>query len=142
MFPIFISQKGDFIGREALLKEKEEGIKGRLVHFTVEDHDIDNDAWSWGGEPIYRNGKFAGFTTSSCFGYTMNRLICLGLVRDYDENTKEMNVIKNWHDWVMKSGQFEIDINGKKFPAKTSIYPPKLQSVTAAHGYMPKSKSM
>ncbi|XP_064639761.1 pyruvate dehydrogenase phosphatase regulatory subunit, mitochondrial-like isoform X2 [Lineus longissimus] len=134
--------KGDFIGREALLKEKEEGIRGRLVHFTVEDHDTDNDPWSWGGEPIYRNGKFAGFTTSSCFGYTMNRLICLGLVRDYDEHTKEKKVIKNWHDWVMKSGQFEIDINGKRFPAKPSIYPPKLQSLTSGHGYVPKSKSM
>lgn len=52
-----IHQKASFIGKGALLRQKEEGVSRRLVQFHLKNHDIGNDIWPWGGEPIYRNGK-------------------------------------------------------------------------------------
>lgn len=122
----------DFIGKEALLKHKEQGLRRRLVHFTVEDHNTDSDPWTWGGEPIYRNGEFVGFTTSSCFGYTLNRLVCLGLVNGY-ENGQSVTINT---DWLLKNANYEIKVAGKLFPAKAHIYPPQFRS-TSASGYAP-----
>lgn len=59
------SVQKDFIGKEALLKQKHEGVKQRLCMFELEDIDPDKDIWPWGNEPIYRNGQFVGTVTSS-----------------------------------------------------------------------------
>jgi aminomethyltransferase len=51
--------KGDFIGREALAKQKEEGIKRKLVGFEVTDRGIARD-----GQDVFINGRRAGSVTS------------------------------------------------------------------------------
>ena len=43
----------DFIGREALLKHKEDGIKKKLCMLTVETTDVDPE----GNETIWFGGK-------------------------------------------------------------------------------------
>lgn len=52
-------QKGDFIGREALLKQKEEGLKRRLVGFEMIDKGIGRD-----GFDVYINDEKVGQVTS------------------------------------------------------------------------------
>lgn len=48
-----------------MVKQNENGIFRRLVHFTMDDdHDAENDVWVWGGEPIFRNGVNVGTTTT------------------------------------------------------------------------------
>jgi aminomethyltransferase len=51
--------KGDFIGREALLRQKEEGVSRRLVGFEVTDRGIARD-----GHDVYIDGRKAGRVTS------------------------------------------------------------------------------
>lgn len=51
--------KGDFVGREALLKQKEEGIKRKLVGFVVTDRGIARD-----GQEVLINGQRVGRVTS------------------------------------------------------------------------------
>ena len=51
--------KGDFIGRDALKKQKEDGIKRRLVGFEMVDRGIARD-----GQDIWVNGEKAGKVTS------------------------------------------------------------------------------
>ena len=51
--------KGDFIGREALVKQKEEGIKRKLVGFVVTDRGIARD-----DQEIFIDGQRAGSVTS------------------------------------------------------------------------------
>ena len=46
----------NFIGKGALLMQKEQGVRRKLVQFLVDDFDIESDIWPWGGEPIYRYG--------------------------------------------------------------------------------------
>lgn len=45
---------GDFIGKQALLKQKQNGIKKKLIMLVIEDMDVDKDVWAWGNEVIYR----------------------------------------------------------------------------------------
>ena len=51
--------KGDFIGREALAKQKEEGVKRKLVGFEVTDRGIARD-----GQDVLINGERVGRVTS------------------------------------------------------------------------------
>jgi aminomethyltransferase len=51
--------KGDFTGREALARQKEEGVKRKLVGFEVTDRGIARD-----GYEVYTNGERVGQVTS------------------------------------------------------------------------------
>lgn len=98
----------EFIGRDALLKQRDEGIKKMYIQLLLNEHDPDVDYWSWGGEPIYRDGKFAGQTTTTTYGFTFKKQVCLGFVENYGENG-ELQTVTN--DFVL-SGEFEVEIGG------------------------------
>ena len=51
--------KGDFIGREALARQKEEGLKRKLVGFEINDRGIARD-----GQEVFIEGQRAGNVTS------------------------------------------------------------------------------
>ncbi|XP_037372029.1 pyruvate dehydrogenase phosphatase regulatory subunit, mitochondrial [Talpa occidentalis] len=114
-------EKGmDFMGREALLQQKQNGVYKRLTMFILDDHDTDLDLWPWWGEPIYRNGRYVGKTTSSAYGYTLERHVCLGFVHNFSEDTGEEQVVTA--DFINR-GEYEIDIAGHRFQAKAKLYP-------------------
>ncbi len=122
----FFLQMGGFIGYQRLLEQRQSGVKKKLVQFLLEDHDLDNDIWPWGGEPIFRDGVFCGTVTSTAYGFTLDRHICLGYIQNIDQDTGEKKLVTN--DFVLKGGKYQINIAGKLFPAKAGIYPPKLPS--------------
>ena len=74
-FRVKLNSDINFIGREALLKQKQEGVQRMYVQFQLDDHDPEIDPWPWGSEPIYRNGEFAGMVTTAGFGFTLNRQV-------------------------------------------------------------------
>jgi glycine cleavage system aminomethyltransferase T len=63
----------DFIGKEALQRQMEIGVNKRFVQLLLDSdrHQLDNDPWPQGEEPIYRNGKLVGWTTTSAYGFTL-----------------------------------------------------------------------
>uniref|UniRef100_A0A2K5QQW3 Pyruvate dehydrogenase phosphatase regulatory subunit n=1 Tax=Cebus imitator TaxID=2715852 RepID=A0A2K5QQW3_CEBIM len=114
-------EKGmDFIGRNALLQQKQNGVYKRFTMFILDDHDTDLDLWPWWGEPIYRNGQFVGKTTSSAYSYSLERHVCLGFVHNFSEDTGEEQVVTA--DFINR-GEYEIDIAGYRFQAKAKLYP-------------------
>ena len=68
----------DFIGREALLSKQKQPLKKRLACFTINDPDV----VLLGRETIYRNGEVVGWLTSGGWGYTVNKNIGYGYVRN------------------------------------------------------------
>jgi glycine cleavage system aminomethyltransferase T len=62
--------KGDFIGRDALLRVKAEGVTRRLATVT-----IDPTATIYGGEAVWRDGRVLGRLRSGGYGYTVGRNI-------------------------------------------------------------------
>lgn len=72
---VFLQKNIDFIGRDALMKQKEEGVKRMYIQLLLEDHDLETDLWPWGGEPIYRNGKQVGVCTTTGYGFTFKKQV-------------------------------------------------------------------
>lgn len=67
--------KGDFIGRDALIKVKEEGVRRRLVAFTLEATGFPRQ-----GYKILKDGKDVGHVTSGTVSPILEKGIGLGYV--------------------------------------------------------------
>jgi 4-methylaminobutanoate oxidase (formaldehyde-forming) len=65
--------KGDFIGRDALLKQKAEGIKRKLCTLVLTD--TDEFVQIYGGEAIYHDGKVLTRVRSGGYGFTVKKNI-------------------------------------------------------------------
>ena len=97
----------DFIGRDALLRQRERPLAKRLVQFLLEDP----DAILYHHEPILRDGEVVGYLTSGNYGHTLGGSVGLGYVRADDAITAE---------WIA-GGRFEIDVGGDRIPARASL---------------------
>jgi 4-methylaminobutanoate oxidase (formaldehyde-forming) len=71
------AQKGDFIGREALLRVKAEGLTRKLCTITLAAA-MPDDSELYGGEAVYADGRVVGRLRSAGWGYTVAQH--LGLV--------------------------------------------------------------
>uniref|UniRef100_A0AAV2LSV9 Pyruvate dehydrogenase phosphatase regulatory subunit, mitochondrial n=1 Tax=Knipowitschia caucasica TaxID=637954 RepID=A0AAV2LSV9_KNICA len=119
-FRVKFDKDTDFLGREALLKQRQEGVTRRFVMLVLDDHDTELDLWPWWGEPVYRNGQLAGTTTSSAYSYTLERHVCLGFVSPPPGPEGLPTAITA--DFINK-GDYEVDIAGQRYPAKAKLYP-------------------
>jgi len=66
-----------FVGRDALAKQRDAGIRKRLVMFTFDDA----NAFPWGGEPILMDGRNVGELTSAGYSRKHGRAIAMGYAR-------------------------------------------------------------
>ena len=72
----FREDKGDFTGRDAVLKIREQGPEIQVVYFEVEAGD--NDVA--GGEPMLDGDRVIGITTSGGFGHATGKSLGFGYV--------------------------------------------------------------
>ncbi len=93
------ADKGDFLGRDALLAWQQAGIKNKLV--TLEVHDVD-DADALGNNALLKNGELVGRATGGGFGFRVNKSLALGMVRP---------------DLAEPGNELEIDILGRNYKA-------------------------
>ncbi len=84
--------KGQFIGRDALVANREKGLNWNFV--TMEVHGVtDADSDTRGSEPIYSNGKLVGRATNGGFGWRVNRSLALGMVKpEFSSFGKELDI--------------------------------------------------
>ena len=111
-----------FLGKKALLQEKQQGIYRRVVQLLLHPDRFNPhwvDAWPWSSEPVFRNGQYVGMTTSCGWGYSLERMVCLAYVRN--SNPDEPVTLD-----YLTSGQYEVEIAGTRYPAAINLYPPKL----------------
>lgn len=102
-------KKPHFIGRDAILKQRESGSwqRKRLVQFLLKDPHV----MLYHHEPILRDGSIVGFLTSGNYGHTLGGSVGLGYVR------AEEGVSQDFLD----SGRIEIDVGGTKIAATASL---------------------
>ena len=65
--------KGDFIGREALVRAGNEGPRYRIATMIVDAADAD----CWGNEPVLKNGEVVGVVSSGGYGHHVGRSIAM-----------------------------------------------------------------
>ncbi len=68
--------KDDFVGREALIRRKEEGVALQCVYLAVENGDAD----PLGNEPITAGGRIVGLTTSGGYGQAVEQTLAFAYV--------------------------------------------------------------
>jgi len=103
--------KGDFIGRAALLAAQNKPPAKRLVSLVGLAPDT---PLAYGGELILRNGEPAGEVTSAAYGHSLQAVVALGFV-----TTGGAAV-----DAAFLSTKFELDIAGDRVPVRASLKAP------------------
>lgn len=98
-----------FLGRAALTAAAEKPLAKRLAGFTLDNPDV----VLVGRETILRNGETVGYLTSGGFGYTLNRPIGYGYVRN----------AAGVSDDFLLSGRYELVVAGDVFPASIGLQP-------------------
>ena len=108
-FAVAFAKDAPFIGREALLRQRDRGVERRLVAFALEDpeplllHD----------EPIWRDGERVGRTSSGAFGHTLGRSCGLGWI-DWGPDDDERSLGRS---------EWKIEIACMKHRARASLRP-------------------
>lgn len=108
-FAVAWDKRDGFIGREALSRQRADGVKRRLVQFRLEDP----NAVLFHDEPIWRDGERVGRITSAMYGHTLGRAVGLGYVAAEDVVTPEF----------IRSGRYEIQFGERRFAASASLAP-------------------
>ena len=110
--------KGEFLGREALLAGRERGVNYRLVTLEVLDPD---DADALGNNALTRDGELIGRATGGGFGFRVGKSLALGMVKpEYAVTGTEMEIDilnKNYRTVVIPESPFDpgnerlLDVN-------------------------------
>ncbi|NNG05032.1 MAG: GcvT family protein [Inquilinus sp.] len=96
--------KGDFIGREALMRARDEGPARRLVVLRVEAADAD----AIGDEPIWGGDEVVGWVTSGGYAHHAGASVALGYVRT---------------EAVDAGADYAVEIIGERRPARLQPQP-------------------
>ncbi len=103
------SRFGDFIGRDSVLRVKQQGLKKRMLQFKLEDP----EPLLYHHEPIFRDGKLAGYVTSANYGHFLGGAIGMGYVKcDPAMSNAELLASK-----------FDIEVGDKRYTATASFKP-------------------
>jgi dimethylglycine dehydrogenase len=108
--------KGDFVGRDALVAWQQKGFDNAFV--TLEVHDT-TDADALGNNAVFKDGENVGRATGGGFGFRLNKSLALGMVRpDLSEvgTELEMDILGTLHRvTVIKESPY--DSNNEKLRA-------------------------
>jgi glycine cleavage system aminomethyltransferase T/glycine/D-amino acid oxidase-like deaminating enzyme len=120
-FALDLSKPGGFIGREALLAQRQKGPpQRRLVQVLVKDP----GPLMFHAEVVYRDGVPRGYVRAASYGHTLGGGVGLAMI-DSPEAMDEA--------WL-GGGAWEVDIAGVRYPAIVSarpLYDPGMQRVRA-----------
>ncbi|MGG0740074.1 glycine cleavage system aminomethyltransferase GcvT [Niallia taxi] len=87
-FAVKLNKEADFIGKAALLKQKESGLQRKLVGIEMIDRGIPRH-----GYKVYNNGQVIGEVTTGTQSPTLNKAIGLALITSsFAEAGKEVEV--------------------------------------------------
>ncbi|MCH7821953.1 MAG: FAD-dependent oxidoreductase [Proteobacteria bacterium] len=111
--------KGDFLGRDALLAWAERGMGNRLVTLDIADVD---DADALGNNALFIDGEIIGRATGGGFGFRVDKSLALGMVK---------------RELAEPGTKLQIDILGKTYDAVVipdSPFDPKNERLRDVNG--------
>ena len=108
-FTVKFDKPGGFIGREALLKQQEQGLNRRLLQFRL----LDPEPLLYHNEPIWHQDRIIGHVTSGSYGHTLGASIGLGYI-----DTSDVADVAE-----LPGDTFEIEVAGVRVPAEASLRP-------------------
>ena len=103
------SKFGEFLGRSAVIRKIDQGLRQRLVQFVLNDP----EPLVYHNEPLFRDGKPVGRLTSGNYGHFLERSVALGYVPIEPGET----------DDELLGSRYEIEIAGERCVAQASLKP-------------------
>ncbi|MEP7204504.1 MAG: glycine cleavage T C-terminal barrel domain-containing protein, partial [Ilumatobacteraceae bacterium] len=98
----------EFRGRDSVAAQRANGVRKMLAGFTC-----DPTVVLLGRETIFRDDERVGWLTSGGFGYTIDRSIGYGYVRNPQGVTADS----------VTAGAYELEVAGQRVPARVSLQP-------------------
>jgi len=109
-FAVALDKPGGFIGREAVLAQKERGpLRRRLVQVLLKDP----APMLFHAEVVLRNGRPAGYIRSASYGFTLGGAVGLAMI-DADEPIDQA---------YLDAGEWTVQIGAAACPAVVSLRP-------------------
>jgi len=102
------TEKPAFIGRDAVLRRRDEGLQTRLVQFRL----TDPEPLLYHAEPILRDGAVVGYLSSGAYGHALGGAIGMGYVPCPGETPAEL-----------LASAYEIEVAGTRVRAEASLKP-------------------
>ena len=120
-FVVAWDKPGGFIGRDALVKQRDSGVRtARMVQVLVDDP----EPLLYADEQLYRDGEHVGENRIGAFGHTLGGSVGLAIVERDEDIT----------DDYLATGSWELDIVGRRYPVTLSLepmYDPKRERIKA-----------
>ncbi len=108
-FVVKWDKAGGFVGREALLEQREKGLSRHLLQLRLKD----SEPLIYHNEPIWRDGTLVGHITSGAYGHTLGGAVGLGYVRATPGDAPE----------AVLDGHYEVEVACEKITAEVSLRP-------------------
>ena len=115
------TDKPEFIGRDAVLRKRNNGLERRLVQFKL----TDPEPLLYHNEPSLRDGDVVGYLTSGGYGHHLGSAVGMGYVPCAEPGEKVADML---------ASTYEIDVMGAKIAAEAQLkpfYDPKSERVKA-----------
>jgi 4-methylaminobutanoate oxidase (formaldehyde-forming) len=104
-FAVKLDKPGGFIGREALVKQRQSGVRKRLVQFKLKSP----EPLLYHNEPIWRGDSIVGFVRSGMYAHSLGAAVGLGYVTEAGE--------------TIGADDYEIEVAGVRHAATASLRP-------------------
>jgi len=101
---------GDFIGRDAVMRKKDEGLNARLMQFKLKEP----MPLLYHNEAIIRDGEIVGYLTSGNYGHHLGGAIGLGYVPCREKGEEAS---------AQLASDYMIDVAGERVVAEVSFKP-------------------
>ncbi len=100
--------KGDFIGRDAILRKREAGLNRRMVQFLLQDP----EPMLFHNEALVRDGQIVSIVTSANYGHALGGAVGMAYVPCAGEAAEDV-----------LASTYEIEVAGRRYAAKASLEP-------------------
>ena len=100
------TDKPNFIGRDAVMRKKENGLNKRMLQFKL----TDPEPLLYHNEPVIRDGKIVGYLSSGNYGHHLGSAVGLGYVPCLGETAADV-----------LGSTYEIDVAGTRVSAEVSL---------------------
>ena len=100
---------GDFIGRDSVMKKKDEGLNSRMMQFRLKEP----LPLLYHNEAVLRDGEIVSYLTSGNYGHHLGGAIGMGYVPCHDGEDAASQL----------ASSYEIDVAGHRVSAEVSLKP-------------------
>jgi glycine cleavage system aminomethyltransferase T/glycine/D-amino acid oxidase-like deaminating enzyme len=109
-FALDLKKEGGFIGKDAVLAKKAAGpLTRKIAQILV----LDPEPMLFHAEVVRRNDKPVGYIRAGSYGFTLGGAVGLMMIEGGEPVDQA----------YLDSGKWDIEINGKRYPAKPSLKP-------------------